>query len=187
MRSRTFSARSLPPRTSLLSMRSSWLACRESYNWHPGKWVMRVTRGEGFQINCSTTVLLVCQSTQLFNISLWGPRKHSPSWNDQGSSQIHPTQLGISIWHCFSILFCHMDRSAVCLAKYEDYILPMPLPGIYYLFQGIPQIFWGVSICLPSPIQVLIYHSSSSWYGRSCIFILLTHGWHKIYVVIFLV
>ena len=138
----------------------SWLACRESYNWHPGNWVMRVTRGEGCQVNCSTTVPLVCQSTQLFNTSLWGPRKHSPSWNHQGSSHTQPLHLGISIWHCFSILFCHMDRSAMHLAKYEGYMLPMLLPGIYHLFQGIPQIFWGVSICLPPPIQVLIYHSS---------------------------
>lgn len=120
------------------------------------------------QVNCSTTVPLVYQSTHLCNTSLWGPRKHSPSWNDQGSSPTHPTHLGISIWHCFSILFCHVDRSAMHLAKYEDYILPMPLPGIYYLFQDIPQIFWDVSTCFPPPTQVLIYHPSPSWYGRSC-------------------
>lgn len=137
---------------------------------------MRVTRGEGFQINCSTTVLLVCQSTQLFNTYLWGPRKHSPSWNDQGSSQIPHSTRHLHLALLVYTLLPHGWRHRVSCQIWRLY--PSHATSWHLLpVSGYPQIFWGVSICLPPPIQVLIYHSSSSWYGRSCIFILLTHGW----------
>lgn len=45
-------------------------------------------------------------------------------------------------WGIASLLLsCHVGRSAVCLAKYEAYKLPMPLPGIYSWSRGSPKPF----------------------------------------------
>lgn len=120
-------------------------------SWHPllmstdcGLWSWDSCKLGPFQPNHSSPGLT---NHALLPTAPWAPGSSHQSEGIRAPCT-HPTHPGISLWHRFSTLLCHMDRSATHLARW-GFILPVPLPGIYSLLQGASQNCGLAPACLP--------------------------------------